>query len=163
MLEGVSVMFVFSATWTPLKYIRAVVPFSVMATCVHWPSGSAEGALMTCSAPAALPLMVIAKRGAVPALVARNMKTRVPEPKSKMRDHVGVDDGLTQAAIVKSCRALTIPLGSFTSVVAPSNGIALPNLPATRGTVTGSGVDGGGATLTCGTSYLAARTLACTS
>src|SRR4051795_5349174 len=118
---------------------------------------------MTCSAPAALPLMVIAKRGAEPALVARNMYTPVPEPKSKMRDHVGVDDGLTQVAIVKSCSVLTIPLGSFTDVVAPSNGNALPNLPPTRGIVTGSGVVSGGATLSGCTSYLADRTLACTS
>src|ERR1700752_3776469 len=111
MLDGVSVLFVFCATWAPLKYIRAVVPLSVTATCVHWPSASAELALMTCSAPAALPLMVSAKRGVDPALVARNMYTPVPEPKSQMRDHVGVADGLTQVAIVKSCRLLTIPLG----------------------------------------------------
>ena len=66
-------MLVFCATWTPLTYIRAVVPDSVTAMCDHWPSGSGDGALMTCSAPAALPLTVIAKRGDVPALVARNM------------------------------------------------------------------------------------------
>src|SRR3954462_10957864 len=98
MLDGVSVMFVFWPTWTPLKYIRAVVPLSVTATCVHCPSGSAEGAFMTCSAPAALPLMVSAKRGVGPALVASNMYAPVPEPKSQMRDQVGVADGLTQAA-----------------------------------------------------------------
>src|SRR3954452_7818165 len=110
MLEGVSVMFVFCATWTPLTYMRPVVPVSVTATCVHWPSGRGDGALMTCSAPAALPLTVIAKRGAAPALVARNMYASVPDPKSKMRDQVLVSCGLTQAATVKSCRVLTIPL-----------------------------------------------------
>src|SRR3954451_8055923 len=104
MLDGVSVMFVFWPTWAPLKYIRPVLPLSVTATWVHWPSGSAELALMICSAPAALPLMVSAKRGVEPAVVARNMYVPVPEPKSKIRDQVGVADGLTQVEIVKSCR-----------------------------------------------------------
>ena len=81
-----------------------------------------------------------------------------------MRDQVGVACGLTQAEMVKSCSALTIPLGNCTAwVVAPSNGSALPNLPATLGIVTGCGGAGTGARLTGCTSYLAAAMLDCTS
>src|SRR4051812_45814277 len=156
MLDGVSVMFVFCATMTPLTYIFAVVPLSVIAMCDHWPSGSGCGALTTCSAPAALPLMVRAKRGVEPALAARNMYLSVPVPKSKMRAQVGVEVGLTQAEIVKSCRFETIPLGSCTADVEPSSAIALPNLPGMRGVVGVLEVESGGATLTCCTSYLAA-------
>src|SRR5215471_137164 len=87
----------------------------------------------------------------------------VPEPKSNTRDHVLMSPGLTQAAIVKSCRPLTIPLGSCTyCVLVRSSESALPNLPGTRPTVTGCGWTGGGATLTGCTSYFAAVMLACT-
>src|SRR5262249_47000950 len=140
MLEGVSVMFVFCATCVPLTYIVPVVPLSVIVTFVHWPIGSADGALMTCSWPAALPPTVIAKRGVEPALVARNMYLSVPVPKSKMRDQVGVEDGLTQAEIVKSWSVLTMLLGSWTAELVPSSAIALPNLPGIRGTLFWPGV-----------------------
>src|SRR4051812_47252289 len=115
MLEGVRVMPVFCATWTPLTYIVPVPPLSVIVMFVHWPTGSGCGALMICSPLAPLPLTVIAKRGVEPALAARNMYLSVPVPKSKMRAHVGVEDGLTQAEMVKSCRLLTTPLGSCTA------------------------------------------------
>src|SRR3954468_709327 len=104
MLDGVSVMLVFCATWTPLTYMRPVLPVSVIAMWVHWPSVSGDGALMICSPGVPLPLVVIAKRGVEPALAARNMYPPVPEPKSKMRDQVVVAPGLTQVEIVKSCR-----------------------------------------------------------
>ena len=70
---------------------------------------------------------------------------------------------MTQAAIVKSCRLLTIPLGSFTYwVLVRSSESALPNLPGTRPTVTGCGCTGGGATLTDCSAYFAALMLSCT-
>src|SRR6478735_1503047 len=166
MLDGVSVIAVFWATWTPLTYIRPVPPESVIAMCVHWPIGSADGALMICSPGVPLPLTVIAKRGVEPALAARNIYVLVPEPKSKMRDQVVVAPGLTQVEIVKSCRLETMPVGSLTacaSVVSSSS--ALPNLPGSRPTVGafGSTGFGAGATLTGNSAYLAAATLACTS
>src|SRR3954447_12185459 len=146
MLDGVSVIAVFWATCTPLTYIRPVPPESVIAMCVHWPIGSAEGALMICSPGVPLPLVVIAKRGVEPALAARNMYVLVPEPKSKMRDQVVVAPGLTQVEIVKSCRVLTIPLGSFTACVSlVSSSSALPNLPGTRPTAGVLGSTGFGA------------------
>src|SRR5690348_6824238 len=87
----------------------------------------------------------------------------VPEPKSNTRDQVLTSPGFTQAAIVKSCRLLTIPLGSWTYwLVLRSSDSALPNRPGTRPTVTGCGWTGGGATLTDCTSYLAAVMLAWT-
>src|SRR5690349_11786920 len=115
MLDGVRVIAVFCATSTPLTYMRPVPPESVIAMCVHCPSGRAEGALMICSPLVPLPLTVIAKRGVEPALAARNMYTPVPEPKSKMRDQVVVAPGLTQVEIVKSCRVETMPVGSLTA------------------------------------------------
>src|SRR5438309_235998 len=112
-------------------------PDSVTARCVHWTSGSGCGAWITCSAPATLPLTVMAKHGVVPELTVRNMYVSVPEPKSKMRDHVLTSCGLTQAEIVKSCRLLTIPFGSCTyCALERSSGSAFPNRPAVRPTAT---------------------------
>src|SRR5258706_14400538 len=98
-LDGLSVMLALVATATPLTYSVPVVPDSVTATCDQVFSGSAEVALRRCSPP--LPLVVMAKRGAVPALTVRNMFAVVPVPKSNTRDQVELADGLTQVETVK--------------------------------------------------------------
>ena len=103
---------VFVATSSPLTYSRPVVPLSVTATCDHWPSASGAVPFRRCSPPP--PEVVIAKRGAEPALAVRNMLRAVLAPKSKIRDHVGRATGFTQVEIVKSVSPLTTPAGNCT-------------------------------------------------
>src|SRR5262249_7655364 len=98
-LDGCSVMLVFVATAVPLTYTRPVLPDNVTAMCDQVFSGSALVADRRCSPP--LPLVVIAKRGPLPALRVRNMFVVVPVPKSKTRDHVELADGFTHAEMVK--------------------------------------------------------------
>src|SRR5215475_8911962 len=92
--------------------------------------GSGADPLRRCSPP--LPVLVIANRGAAPALTVRNMLLVVPEPKSKIRDQVVVTAGLTQVEIVKSFRPLTMPVGRDTYCPEPLRLSALPSLPGTR-------------------------------
>src|SRR5262245_44776061 len=103
-LDGCSVMAVLVATAVPLTYSVPVLPDRVTARCDHVFSGSAEVALSRCSPP--LPEVVIANRGAVPALTVRNMLTVVPVPKSKTRDQVLFAAGFTHAEMVKLDSAL---------------------------------------------------------
>ena len=100
-----------SASAPPASSKRS--PVSVTATCVHVLVGSCPERLSCCSPP--LPLVVIANRGPLPALTARNMYVPVPVPKSKIRDQVVVATGLTHAETVKSpLRLLAIPGGRST-------------------------------------------------
>src|SRR5262245_14104923 len=108
-LDGCKVMPVLVATAVPLTYNVPVVPDNVTARCDHVFSGSAEVALSRCSPP--LPEVVMANRGAVPALSVRNMFVVVPVPKSNTRDHVEFAAGLTHAEMVKLLRPLRIPVG----------------------------------------------------
>src|SRR5689334_18922908 len=96
-------------------------------------SGSADVAFSRCSPP--LPLVVMANRGAVPALSVRNMFAVVPVPKSKIRDQVVLADGFTHVEMVKFVRPLTMPEGSVTYSLEPLSLTALPIRPATRGPV----------------------------
>src|SRR5215510_487292 len=101
--------------------------------CDHALSGRADVALRRCSPP--LPLVVMANRGAVPALTVRNMLAVVPVPKSNTRDQVLFADGLTHVAMVKLVSPLTMLDGSATYSLAPLSLTALPIRPATRGPV----------------------------
>src|SRR5262249_4328239 len=102
-------------------------------TCDQLFSGSAVVALSRCSPP--LPLVVMANRGAVPALSVRNMFAVVPVPKSKTRDHVVLADGFTHVEMVKFVSPLTMPEGSETYSLEPLSLSALPTRPATRAPV----------------------------
>ncbi len=62
----------------------------------------------------------------------RNIFTVVPVPKSKIRRQVPVVSSLTQVAIVKLLRPLTMPLGRVTWSLLPSRLTALPACPATQ-------------------------------
>jgi len=110
-----------------------VLPDSVTARCDQVFSGSAVVPLICCS-PAA-PEVVMAKRGAVPALTVRNMFAVVPVPKSKTRDQVEFAAGFTQTEIVKLARPLTTPVGRAAYSLLPLSFTALPILPGTSGPV----------------------------
>src|SRR5690242_18220493 len=124
------------ATGTPLSHIVPVVPDSVIATCCQ-PVGSCGpeplAGIICDPAPA---LMSNRSAFVPPALAVRNMKSDVPLPKSKIRDHVcPVDATLTQVAIVKSRSPLTMPSGRPTYSPVPDRWTALPVLPGPRGPV----------------------------
>src|SRR5262249_39628920 len=102
--------------------------------CDHVFSGSAEVADRRCSPP--LPPVVMANRGAVPALTVRNMLAVVPVPKSNTRLQVLFAAGFTQVEMVKlPVSPLTTPAGSVTYSLAPLSFSALPIRPDTRGPV----------------------------
>ena len=64
------------------------------------------------------------------------MKSLVPVPKSKIRDQGRLADGLTQVAIVKSCRFWTMPFGNCAYSPSPDRLSApLPISPGMRGPV----------------------------
>src|SRR6266487_4675891 len=111
-LDGCRVMLGLVATAVPLTYNVPVLPDSVTARCVHWPTGSWVLVLICCSAPP--PDVVIANRGPAPAFTVKNMYVPVPVPKSKTRDQVGIAAGFTHADTVKSLSPLTMPDGRFT-------------------------------------------------
>src|SRR3954447_12373749 len=96
--DGCSVMLPLVPTTWPLTYIVPVVPETVTVTSDHWLSGSSALASIRCSPPP--PLVVIAKRGAEPALSVRNMLLLVLRPMSNTRDQVALEYGLTQAETV---------------------------------------------------------------
>src|SRR5918992_5039878 len=102
---------------------------SVTATGVHVPAGSADGALIRCSAPA--PPVVIANR-AVPAELCgvRNMEAWVPDPRSKIRDQALTVFSRTHIATVKLPIPSRIPFGSRTCPSEPLRATALPARPA---------------------------------
>src|SRR5215470_8262996 len=118
-LDGCRVIAVLVATAVPLTYNVPVLPDSVTARCDHVFSGSALVALRRCSPP--LPLVVMAKRGAVPALTVRNMFAVVPVPKSNTRDQVVLAAGLTQTEMVKLDSDDRIPDGIDTYSLAPES------------------------------------------
>src|SRR4051812_17748133 len=97
-VDGCSVMWVLVPTTWPLTYIVPVVPDSVMVTSDHWLTGSSDVALICCSPPP--PLLVMAKRGADPALSVRNMLLVAFLPMSNTRAHVVLAYGFTQAETV---------------------------------------------------------------
>src|SRR5688500_14379403 len=100
------------ATSAPLTYSQPVVPFRVTATCAHSLSACGAVPLSRCSRP--LPEVVIANRGAEPALTVRNIPRAVLAPKSKILDHVDRAAGFAQVEIVKSLSPLTMPAGRLT-------------------------------------------------
>jgi hypothetical protein len=133
-------------TGSPLMYIVPTVPDLVIATCVHWLLGSGVGTvrLICCSPPP--PFTVMENLGELaappgPDLTARNMYTCCPVPRSKIRCRSRWAAGLTQVAIVKSCRPATTPAGSatywFGSV--PFSRRALPKPPWPGIRVAGAG------------------------
>src|ERR1051325_5115732 len=125
-------MFGLVATGAPLRYSVPVVPDSVTATCDQVFRGSCPPPVSCCSAPP--PPVVIAKRSpAPPPLTVMNMFTVVPVPKSKTRDHVAFDAGLTHADTVKSDRRLTMPVGRLTYSPLPLSLMALRSCPDTGG------------------------------
>src|SRR5215475_8482450 len=104
-LDGCRVMFGLVATGLPFRYSVPVVPESVTATWDHVFSGNCPPPVSCCSPPP--PAVVIAnRRPAPPPSTVMNMFTVWPVPKSKMRDHVLVAEGFTQAETVKSESAL---------------------------------------------------------
>src|SRR5919197_1461359 len=91
-LEGRRVMLLLVPTGVPLTYRVPVLPDRVTARCDQLLVGTWPLRLIRCSP--ALPAVVIANLGPLPALTVRNMYAPVPLPKSKTRDQVGVAAGL---------------------------------------------------------------------
>src|SRR4051794_40586460 len=122
-------------TAAPLTYIVPTLPFTTIATCDHWLSGSVPVPLITCSA-APPPPVVIAKRRAEPALTVRNMYRVVPVPRSKMRDQVVFACGFTHVEIVQLPFSVPVTLlGRVIHSPLPPSLTALPSLPSARGPV----------------------------
>src|SRR5258708_25749934 len=117
-LDGRSVIALLRPTSTPSTYRMPTPPDSVTATWCQPPVGSAAVPSIRCSPPA--PLVVMAKRiGPEPDCGVRNMFVVVPVPRSKMRRQALVEVSLTQVAIVKSFRALTLPAGQAPDWLVP--------------------------------------------
>src|SRR5262245_36421585 len=82
--EGLSVRFVFCATWTPSRYIVPVLPLRTTATCFHVFVGTVKVWEICCSP--APPDVVMPKRRTfdAPARGVRNMYEFVLAPMSKI-------------------------------------------------------------------------------
>src|SRR3954451_1556744 len=133
--DGWMVMLGLVPTAVPFTYSVPTLPFTTIATCDHWFSGSVPVPLITCSA-APPPPVVMAKRIAEPALTVRNMYRVVPVPKSKMRDQVVFACGFTQVDTVQLPFSVPVTLlGSVTHSPLPPSLSALPILPSARGPV----------------------------
>src|SRR3954454_9381122 len=133
--DGWTVMLGLVPTAVPFTYSVPTLPFTTIATCDHWFSGSVPVPLITCSA-APPPPVLMAKRIAEPALTVRNMYRVVPVPKSKIRDHVVFACGFTHMETDQSPVSEPVTLlGSVTHSPLPLSLTALPIRPSARGPV----------------------------